>query len=82
MWSGKTKDPVPITKMKLTPKPLPSNDPSKIRLTLLEAPYRVYCRFPYYIRALIKTAILGFSLIGSIYGISWLVLSDFAKVNT
>lgn len=30
MWTGKMKDPVPITKMKLTPKPKPSNDPNKL----------------------------------------------------
>lgn len=75
MWSGKMKDPVPITKMKLTPKPKPSNDPNKFWLTALEIPYRLYCGLPYYFWVLMKTAIIGFSIIGVIYGVAWTVMS-------
>ena len=53
----------PVTRIVVKPKTMPSQRPDVIRLKFLERPYRWYRGLTYHWQALIKTAIISFTIV-------------------
>mmetsp|Transcript_23667 Transcript_23667/g.21035 ORF Transcript_23667/g.21035 Transcript_23667/m.21035 type:complete len:109 (+) Transcript_23667:34-360(+) len=59
----------PVTRVvvRKTPVPISSLEEGYIRFKSFERPLRIYKSWPYYTRAFLKTAVLGFTLISVTY---------------
>ena len=72
----------PVTKVIVKHRPLPHHTPSsRVRLIFLEPPYRLYLKLPVYFKYLIKTSIIGFGLLYSVYAVSWFYAGHYAKAE-
>ena len=72
---------IPITKIIIKNKVLPSNRPDVVRLRFLEPPMRFYKGMTYHWRALLHTVILSFLLVYPSYLLIWRIKKNHANAE-